>query len=92
MNKCFFCLKDALTKNFLSKNSKEIDTPFSLNITQKARPTNYKPQTTTLMMQRKVYCAQLIVRALRKYKEKTRKRLGEMKYCYLASFDEENLD
>jgi hypothetical protein len=86
-----------LTKKILGKNSSnEIDDPkivFKLGIIKKARPNNYKPYTTTIMMQRKLFCAKIIYRAIKRHIAKKKTRVSEVnKMCGLASFDEEMFD
>ena len=89
--------QDALTKNFLGKSgSNEIDDPkivFKLGIIKKARPNNYKPYTTTIMMQRKIFCAKVIARAIKAHLASKKKHNNEAKKnCHLATFDEDFLD
>jgi hypothetical protein len=57
---------DALTKNFLG-TSNEIEQSVNIETIKNDRPSNYKPKTTTLELQRKNYCAKIITRAMEKY-------------------------
>lgn len=61
---------DALTKNFLgTTEDSEQNTKFFF-ISKKGTNNNYKPYTTTLIMQRKQHCSRTITKALRRFKLK----------------------
>ena len=44
----------------------------SLTFLKKERPSNYRPYTTTLVLQRKHFCAKVITRSIREFSLKTR--------------------
>lgn len=56
---------DALTKNFLGTGN-EIEQAVPLEVLKKDRPNSYKPVTSTLKLQRQIYCANLIKAWFRK--------------------------
>ena len=80
---------DALTKNFLGTTEDLENTP-SLAILKKERPGNYNPYMTTLKMQRKLYCAKIVIRTMQKYvhAKKLNDQLQNQKKVRQATFDE----
>ncbi len=58
---------DALTKNYLGTSEGiELSVP-ELEKIRKERPSNYRPKTTTIKLERENYCAKVITKALREY-------------------------
>ena len=79
--------KDALTKNFLG-TSEEIEQTASLTSLKKERPSNYRPYTTTLIIQRKNYCAKVITRSVREFSLKMKAEKIRLKRK--ATFDDDD--
>ena len=51
----------------------------SLKFLKKERPNNYRPYTTTLVLQRKNFCAKIITRSIREFSLRTRDEKQRLK-------------
>ena len=80
---------DALTKNFLG-GGEEIMPAEPVEILKKDRPSNYKPFTTTLQLQRENYCAHVVIKAFRNYIKKKKEMEQNRKPVRKAVIEEDS--
>jgi hypothetical protein len=82
---------DALTKNYLGTSEGiELSVP-ELEKIRRERPSNYRPRTTTIKLERENYCSKVITRSIRNYCKKKKMLEMENKQISKAIFEDDEL-
>jgi hypothetical protein len=82
---------DALTKNYLGTSEGiELSVP-ELEKIKRERPSNYRPRTTTIKLERENYCSKVITRSIRNYCNKKKSIEIENKQIIRAVFEDDEL-